>query len=142
MGLCERCGEGVMALGQYLQTDEEIAAVEQGLVDLVCTTLPEENIDGYCTKRIPYGQQDVTCAECETFLGKIATLLETPDFAAIVAADLEGKVFCENPEYIEAANVDACKEFMALVDKQAVAALGPLLRVSASRICTDNGCTY
>merc|ERR1711953_1157126 len=39
--LCERCGEGVMALGQYLQTDEEIAAVEQGLVDLVCTTLPE-----------------------------------------------------------------------------------------------------
>ena len=86
--LCERCGEGVMALGQYLQTDEEIAAVEQGLVDLVCTTLPEENIDGcatavftwwpkisealfayegtaaaicvgagYCTKRIPYGQQ-------------------------------------------------------------------------------------
>merc|ERR1712099_203602 len=62
---------------------------------------------GYCTKRIPYGQQDVTCAECETFLGKIATLLETPDFAAIVAA-----------------------------------ALGSLLRVSASRICTDNGCTY
>ena len=47
--LCERCGEGVMALGQYLQTEEEIAAVEQGLVDLVCTTLPEENIDGCAT---------------------------------------------------------------------------------------------
>ena len=47
--LCQRCGEGVMALGQYLQTEEEIAAVEQGLVDLVCTTLPEENIDGCAT---------------------------------------------------------------------------------------------
>ena len=86
--------------------------------------------------------QDVTCAECETFLGKIATLLETPDFAAIVAADLEGAVFCENADYIEAANVDTCKTFMAMVDKQAVAALGSLLRVSASRICTDSGCTY
>ena len=86
--------------------------------------------------------QDVTCEECETFLGKIADLLETPDFAAIVAADLEGPVFCENTDYVSAADAGTCKEFMSVVDKQAVAALGSLLRVSASRICTDNGCTY
>ena len=45
----EQCREGVMGLGQYLQTDEEIAAVEEGMVDLVCTTLPEENIEGCAT---------------------------------------------------------------------------------------------
>ena len=42
---CQLCGEGVEKLGAYLQTDQEIAAVEQGLVDLVCTTLPEDQID-------------------------------------------------------------------------------------------------
>ena len=46
---CQLCGEGVAKLGAYLQTEGEIAAVEQGLVDLVCTTLPEENIDGCAT---------------------------------------------------------------------------------------------
>merc|ERR1711944_313586 len=43
---CQRCGKAVEQLGQYLLTPAEIAAVEQGLVDLVCTTLPEENIEG------------------------------------------------------------------------------------------------
>ena len=42
---CQRCGHAVQHLGEYLLTDAEIAAVEQGLVDLVCTTLPEENIE-------------------------------------------------------------------------------------------------
>ena len=84
----------------------------------------------------------MTCEECETFLGKIADLMETAEFAALVAADLEGPVYCENPAYIDAADVDACKEFMMMVDKQAVNALGSLLRVSAPRICTENGCTY
>ena len=46
---CQLCGEGVAKLGAYLQTEGEIAAVEQGLVDLVCTTLDEENIDGCAT---------------------------------------------------------------------------------------------
>merc|ERR1712018_711438 len=166
--LCQRCGEGVMALGQYLQTEGEIAAVEQGLIDLVCTTLPEENIDGCATAVLTWWpdiskalfeyegtaaaicvgigackktnplitKQDVTCAECEEFLAKIADLLETPDFAAVVAADLNGAVFCENPDYIDAADVATCQDFMGMVAEKAVAALGSLLRASASRICT------
>ena len=48
---CQRCGEAVQALGKYLLTPSEIAAVEQGLVDLVCTTLPEDNIEG-CAKAV------------------------------------------------------------------------------------------
>merc|ERR1712242_615939 len=48
---CQRCGQAVQALGNYLLTPSEIAAVEQGLVDLVCTTLPEDNIEG-CAKAV------------------------------------------------------------------------------------------
>ena len=32
-------------MGQYLQTPNEIAAVEQALSDLVCPTLPEDKIE-------------------------------------------------------------------------------------------------
>ena len=48
---CQRCGQAVQQLGQYLLTPSEIAAVEQGLVDLVCTTLPEDNIED-CAKTV------------------------------------------------------------------------------------------
>ena len=41
---CDLCKMGVDALGQYLMTEAEIAAVEEGLVDLVCSTLEEEQI--------------------------------------------------------------------------------------------------
>merc|ERR1712026_414578 len=41
---CDLCKMGVDALGQYLMTEAEIAAVEEGLVDLVCSTLDEEQI--------------------------------------------------------------------------------------------------
>merc|ERR1711935_1312634 len=41
---CDLCKMGVDALGQYLMTEGEIAAVEEGLVDLVCSTLDEEDI--------------------------------------------------------------------------------------------------
>ena len=46
---CADCKEAVPVLGAYLLTPAEIAAVEQGLVDLVCTTLPEENIEECAT---------------------------------------------------------------------------------------------
>ena len=42
---CDECKQGVTALGQYLQTPNEIAAVEQALSDLVCPTLPEDKIE-------------------------------------------------------------------------------------------------
>merc|ERR1712107_778405 len=41
---CDLCKMGVDALGQYLMTEAEIAAVEEGLVDLVCSTLEEEEV--------------------------------------------------------------------------------------------------
>merc|ERR1739848_927780 len=42
---CDECKKGVASLGQYLQTPNEIAAVEQALSDLVCPTLPEDKIE-------------------------------------------------------------------------------------------------
>jgi len=41
---CTLCKMGVDALGKYLNTPAEIAAVEEGLVDLVCSTLNDEEI--------------------------------------------------------------------------------------------------
>ena len=43
---CDECKAAVTQLGQYLLTDAELAAVEEALSDLVCPTLPEENIEG------------------------------------------------------------------------------------------------
>ena len=42
---CDECKAAVGQLGQYLLTDAELAAVEEALADLVCPTLPEENIE-------------------------------------------------------------------------------------------------
>ena len=42
---CDQCKQGVMKLGEYLNTDAELAAVEEALSDLVCTTLPEDDIE-------------------------------------------------------------------------------------------------
>ena len=42
---CDECKAAVTQLGQYLLTDAELAAVEEALADLVCPTLPEENIE-------------------------------------------------------------------------------------------------
>lgn len=38
---CQRCGDAVAQLGAYLTTPAEIEAVEEGLVDLVCSTLED-----------------------------------------------------------------------------------------------------
>merc|ERR1712086_279350 len=48
---CDFCQEGIGIIGEYLQTENELASVEQGLVDLVCQTLPEEEIQS-CTELI------------------------------------------------------------------------------------------
>merc|ERR1711997_439014 len=152
---CQRCGEAVQALGKYLMTPDEIAAVEQGLVDLVCTTLPEENIEdcaktvyawwpsitealfeyegtvvaicvgiGSCQTKNPLVEADIdfTCAECYAFLDKVSALLATDTFANVVASDLHGQVFCENPNYIDAAQAETCQGFMDLVAVKAVKA--------------------
>ena len=169
---CARCAEGVQKLGEYLLTEDEIAAVEEGLVDLVCSTLDDPagcargvyawwpsiatalfNYEGTvtaicvgvgsCKKATPFApKQDVTCDECEAFLGKVADLLNTDEFAGLVAADLRGDVFCGDETYIQADQMEACQGFVDLAAVPAVKALGSLLRASATKICTDNGCTY
>merc|ERR1711988_729672 len=164
----------IVALAKYLLTPSEIAAVEQGLVDLVCTTLPEDNIEGCakavyawwpqiaealfeyqgtvvaicvgigsCQSKNPlvHSAPDFTCAECYAFLDKVSSLLATDTFANVVASDLHGAVFCENPNYIDAAQAETCQGFMDLVAVKAVKALSVLLTASEEKICKENGCT-
>ena len=85
--------------------------------------------------------QDVTCDQCIDFLTRIADLLQTPEFADAVAADLTGAVYCEDTTYIPAEQADACKGFMDVAAVPAVNALGSLMKSSAERICTEGGCT-
>merc|ERR1712020_194147 len=156
---CDECKDGVKKLGEYLQTPAEIEAVEQALGDLVCPTLPEDQIGecidfvytnwpdiakalfdypdtytnicmgiGYCKKTV---MPRITCDQCKVELGKISTLLGTEEFAQMVATDLEGPIYCGNTDYVAAEDMQACVDFLKLVDVQAVNALGSLLTVSA-----------
>ena len=87
-------------------------------------------------------QIDFTCAECYAFLDKVSALLATETFANVVASDLHGAVFCENPNYIGViGEVETCQSWMDLVAVKAVNALAVLLTASEEKICTDNGCT-
>ena len=86
-------------------------------------------------------QIDFTCTECYAFLDKVSALLDTETFANVVASDLHGAVFCENPNYIDAAQAETCQNFMDLVAVKAVRALSVLLKASEEKICTENGCT-
>ena len=168
---CELCKMGVDALGKYLSTEAEIAAVEEGLVDLVCSTLAEEDIQvcaegvytwwpavtealfkyegtavaicvgtGSCSAKSIL-KQEVTCAQCEDWMGRVSALMGTDEFANVVYGDLSGPVFCDDPTYVPAESVAECKGLMDLIGVKAVKAMGSLLSVAASRICTDLGCT-
>merc|ERR1711988_691513 len=150
---CDLCEMGVDALGQYLMTEAEIAAVEGGLVDLVCSTLDEEQIqtcaegvytwwpsvtEALCKYDL---KQEVSCAQCEDWMGRVSGLMATDEFANVVYNDLHGAVFCDDTTYVPAANTEECKGLMDLIGVKAVKALGTLLSVAASRICVDLGCT-
>ena len=41
--LCQECKAGVAEWGAHLQVDHELVEVEQGLIELVCSTLDETN---------------------------------------------------------------------------------------------------
>merc|ERR1712244_84918 len=167
---CDLCKMGVDALGKYLSTEAEIAAVEEGLVDLVCSTLAEEDIQvcaegvytwpavtqalfnyegtavaicvgtGSCSAKTIM-KQEVSCAQCEDWLGRVAALMGTDEFANMVYTDLSGPVFCDDPTYVPAESVAECKGLMDLIGVKAVKAMGSLLSVAASRICVDLGCS-
>ena len=83
----------------------------------------------------------MTCEECEAFFGKIADLLQTSQFASMVATDLTGPVFCENPNYITADQVNECQSWMGMIGEKAVSALGVLLQEDAARLCEEDNCT-
>jgi hypothetical protein len=163
---CDQCTAGVNQLGQFLLTNPEIEAVEEGIIDLVCTN--QADVGGCAAGIVAWWPQiaealfaypdtvpsicsgiglckrdlfKITCAGCEEGLGKIAALFSTDAFAKKVAMDLNGPIFCGNTDYIPAAQMDACTGFMDLIALDSVKALGTLLKASASRICTDNGCT-
>jgi len=173
---CTTCHMGVDALGNYLMTEAEIAAVEEGLVDLVCSTLNEDEIQtcsqgvydwwpsvtealfkyqgtgdvicvGACECRgTSCGvksilKQEVSCAQCEDFMGRVSYLFGTDNFANLVYTDLSGPVFCEDPTYVFPNEVAECKGLMDLIGVKAVKALGSLLSVATPRICVDLGCT-
>ena len=84
----------------------------------------------------------MTCEKCEAFLVKVADLLNTDEFAGVVAADLRGDVFCGDETYIQADQMEACQGFMDLAAVPAVKALGSLMRASVTKMCTEHGCTY
>ena len=41
--LCQECQAGVAEWGAHLQVDHELVEVEQGLIEMVCSTLDETN---------------------------------------------------------------------------------------------------
>ena len=47
---CDECREGIdppiKALGEYLQTESVIAVTQEALAQVVCPTLPEDNVQG------------------------------------------------------------------------------------------------
>ena len=83
----------------------------------------------------------MTCEQCEAFFGKIADLLKTSQFASMVATDLSGPVFCENPNYIMDEQLEDCQKWMGMLGEKAVSALGVLLQKDAARLCEEDNCT-
>merc|ERR1712002_450688 len=160
---CDLCKMGVDALGQYLMTEAEIAAVEEGLVDLVCSTLDEEQIQtcaegvytwwpsvtealfnyegtavaicvgtGSCKYDL---KQEVSCAQCEDWMGRVSGLLGTDEFANTVYNDLHGAVFCDDTSYVPAESTEECKGLMDLIGESCQGS-----RISLECCCLKNLC--
>ena len=53
--------------------------------------------------------KEVSCAECEDWMGRISDLMATDEFANKVYSDLSGPVFCDDPAYVPAESVEECK---------------------------------
>merc|ERR1712066_164924 len=168
---CDECKQGVTALGQYLQTPNEIAAVEQALSDLVCPTLPEDKIEAcidfvytnweaMATALFAYENTltDICgalgyCTKFQRAFGVKITCGDCAAEMAKLAGVLADPTFAAGvkdniagPAYCESSyevtgDVTKCKEWIELMGVQAISALGSLLAVSAERICGELGCT-
>merc|ERR1712214_55067 len=120
---CDLCKMGVDALGQYLMTEAEIAAVEEGLVDLVCSTLAEEEVQ-ICAEGVYTWWPAVTQALFNYEGTAVAICVGTGSCSAKTI--MKQEVSCAE-----------CKGLMDLIGVKAVKAMGSLLSVAASRICVD-----
>merc|ERR1712108_22358 len=167
---CDECKQGVTALGQYLQTSNEIAAVEQALSDLVCPTLPEDKIEAcidfvysnweaMATALFAYENTltDICgalgyCTKFQRAFGVRITCADCNAEMAKLAGVLADPTFAAGvkdniagPAYCESTynvgDVATCKEWIELMGVQAISALGSLLAVSSERICGELGCT-
>merc|ERR1712099_129713 len=134
---CDECKQGVTALGQYLQTPNEIAAVEQALSDLVCPTLPEDKIEA-CIDFV-YSNWEAMATALFAYENTLTGVLADPTFAAGVKDNIAGPAYCESTYNV--GDVATCKEWIELMGVQAISALGSLLAVSSERICGELGCT-
>merc|ERR1739845_126216 len=99
---CDECKQGVTALGQYLQTPNEIAAVEQALSDLVCPTLPEDKIEA-----------------CIEFVYTNWEAMATALFAyENTLTDICGPAYCDS-SFEVSGDPATCKEWIELMGVQA-----------------------
>ena len=57
-------------------------------------------------------------------------------FQQKIADSLNGDVFCNNVDFIPAANATACQEFMSPLAKPGLKVLGEALKDKAANICT------
>ena len=53
--------------------------------------------------------QEVTCAQCEDWMGRVSALMGTDEFANMVYTDLSGPVFCDDTAYVPAESNAECK---------------------------------
>ena len=53
--------------------------------------------------------QEVSCAQCEDWMGRVSALMGTDEFANMVYGDLSGPVFCDDPAFVPAESVAECK---------------------------------
>merc|ERR1712012_1521685 len=147
---CDECKQGVTALGQYLQTPNEIAAVEQALSDLVCPTLPEDKIEAcidfvysnweaMATALFAYENTLTDICGALGYCTKFQRAFGVRITCADCNAEMAKPAYCESTYNV--GDVATCKEWIELMGVQAISALGSLLAVSSERICGELGCT-
>ena len=53
---------------------------------------------------------------------------------------MRGPIFCGNTNYVPTDKAQECVDKLSMIDVASVKVLGQLVKVSAERICKENGC--
>merc|ERR1739844_379867 len=123
---CDECKQGVTALGQYLQTPNEIAAVEQALSDLVCPTLPEDKIEA-CIDFV-YSNWEAMATALFAYENTLTDIYGALGYCTKFQRAFGVRITCAD---CNVGDVATCKEWIELMGVQAISALGSLLAVSS-----------